>query len=352
MLMSMSVEKRSFGTLPDEQPVDLYTLKDGVVEASVTAFGARLTSLKAPDRDGKMAEVVLGHDSVTDFVADRKTYMGAIVGRFGNRLAQGRFELDGVSYQVPLNDGPNALHGGPDGFDRKLWGSEEGDGGVEFTLLSLDDDEGFPGTLNLTVRYTLAGGALKIEYTASTDKTTVVNLTNHAYFNLAGESSGTILDHELEIPAEHFTPVGETLIPTGELKPVAGTPFDFSQATRIGERIGQDDVQLKRARGYDHNWAFGEKGEMKRTAKLKDPASGRALTVETTEPGMQFYSGNFLDGSVPTRDGKGKVALRSGLCLETQGYPDAPNQPEFPQVTLRPGETMKSTTVFTFSVEK
>ncbi len=347
----MTVAKKQFGQMADGSSVELHTLRDGVVEASVCGYGARLTSVKAPGRDGSVAEVVLGHDSLAGFLADRKTFGGAIVGRFGNRIAEGRFSLEGKTYQVPLNDGPNALHGGPVGFDQKVWAAHEVDGGVEFMLVSPDGDMGFPGTLTVTARYTLAGSALKLEYTATTDKTTVVNVTNHAYFNLAGEGSATILDHVLEIPAERFTPVGETLIPTGELKPVEGTPFDFRKATRIGERIGADDVQLKRARGYDHNWAFGAKGAMKRTARLMDPASGRVLTVETTEPGMQFYSGNFLDGSVPTRDGEGFVAYRSGLCLETQGYPDAPNQPEFPQVTLQPGETMRSTTVFTFSVE-
>jgi len=352
MLVGMSVTKRKFGVLPDETPVELYTLRDGVIEVGLTAFGARLTSVRVPDREGNLSEVVLGHDSIVDFVADRKTFMGAVVGRFGNRLAKGQFELDGVNYQVPLNDGPNALHGGSEGFDRKLWSAEEKDGGVEFTLLSLDEDEGFPGNLRLRVLYTLEGGALKLEYTATTDKTTVVNVTNHAYFNLAGELSRTILDHEIMIPATHFTPVGETLIPTGELQAVAGTPFDFTRATRIGTRIDMDDVQLKRARGYDHNWAFGNKGEMKLAARLKDPTSGRVMTVETTEPGMQFYSGNFLDGTVPTRDGSSKVQFRSGLCLETQGYPDAPNQPAFPQVTLQPNEEMRSTTVIRFSVEE
>ena len=352
----MTVEKKQFGQMADGSSaentgVELYTLRDGAVEASVCAYGARLTSVKAPGRDGSLAEVVLGHDSVEGFVNDRKTFAGAVVGRFGNRIAEGRFSLDGETYQVPLNDGPNALHGGPVGFDQKVWAAKEVDGGVEFTLVSPDGDMGFPGTLTVSVRYTLKGGALTLAYTASTDKTTVVNVTNHAYFNLGGEESTTILDHVLEIPAERFTPVGETLIPTGELKPVEGTPFDFRRATRIGERIDAEDVQLERARGYDHNWAFGRKGELKKTARLVEPASGRMLTVETTEPGMQFYSGNFLDGTVPTRDGNGVVAYRSGLCLETQGYPDAPNQPEFPQVTLRPGETMRSTTVFTFSVE-
>jgi aldose 1-epimerase len=350
-LGTTKIVKRPFGTMPDGSTVDLYTLSDGVVEASVTAYGARLTLVKAPDRDGNLGEVVLGHDSLEGFLADRKTFMGAVVGRFGNRIANGRFALDGETFQVPLNDGENALHGGPVGFDRKLWLAEESDAAVSFTLVSSDGEMGFPGTLTLSVRYSLAGGALRLDYTATTDKATVVNVTNHAYFNLAGEASTTILEHELTIPAERFTPVNANLIPTGELKPVEGTAFDFRQATLIGERIDADDVQLQRAKGYDHNWVFGSKGAMKLAARLKDAGSGRVLTVETTEPGMQFYAGNFLDGSVPTRDGAGAVGFRSGLCLETQGYPDAPNHPQFPPTTLRLGETMRSTTVFTFLIE-
>jgi aldose 1-epimerase len=271
------------------------------------------------------------------------------VGRFGNRLAHGRFSIDGEEFQVPLNDGPNALHGGPEGFDRKVWLAEETADAVSFTLVSPDGEMGFPGTLTVSVKYSLSGGALRLDYTATTDKATVVNVTNHAYFNLAG--GGTVLGHKLLIPAERFTPVSESLIPTGELAPVGGTPFDFTQPTVIGERIEAEDLQLERARGYDHNWAFGEKGTLKLAARVAEKASGRVLTVETTEPGMQLYTGNFLDGSVPTRDGSGSVTLRSGLCLETQGYPDAPNQAGFPSVTLRVGETLQSTTVFTFSTE-
>jgi aldose 1-epimerase len=250
---------------------------------------------------------------------------------------------------VPLNDGENALHGGTEGFDRKVWLAEQTSDAVSFTLVSPDGDMGFPGTLTVSVTYRLRGGALRLEYTATTDKATVVNVTNHAYFNLAG--SDTILEHELMIPAERFTPVNANLIPTGELQPVVGTPFDFTRATVIGERIGADDVQLERARGYDHNWVFGEKGTLKLTARLTEKTSGRVMTVETTEPGMQFYAGNFLDGSVPSRDVSGYATFRSGLCLETQGYPDAPNQAEFPSVTLRPDEMLRSTTVFTFSAE-
>ncbi len=350
--MSLSIQKRAFGTMPDGTGIDLYTLNDGVVEVSVCGYGARLTSVKAPGRDGSKAEVVQGHDDLAGYVADRKTFSGAVVGRFGNRIANGQFSLEGETYQVPLNDGPNALHGGPVGFDQKVWLAEQAEDAVTFTLVSPDGDMGFPGTLTVSVRYSLKGGRLRLDYSATTDKTTVCNVTNHAYFNLAGEDSKSILQHELTIPAERFTPVNETLIPTGELKPVAGTPFDFTTATKIGERINAEDVQLERARGYDHNWAFGRKGELKQTAKLKDAASGRALTVETTEPGMQFYSGNFLDGTVETRDGKAMVGYRSGLCLETQGYPDAPNQPEFPSVELKAENVLKSTTIFMFSVEE
>jgi aldose 1-epimerase len=338
--------------MPDGTAVNLYTLSDGVVEASVTPYGARLTSVKAPDRDGNLGEVVLGHETLEPYLSDRKNYLGAIVGRFANRIAAGRFTLDGDTCQVPLNDGPNCLHGGPVGFDQKVWQAEEAKGGVTFTLVSPDGDMGFPGTLTLAVRYSLAAaGKLLIEYTATTDGATVVNVTNHAYFNLAGEASTSILDHELTLHAERFTPINETLIPTGELAPVSGTVFDFQTSSRIGERIDQDDVQLRRARGYDHNWVLGEKGTLKPAARLKDPLSGRVLTVETTEPGIQFYSGNFLDGTAPARHGEGSIEHRSGLCLETQGYPDAPNQPGFPSVVLLPGETLRSQTSFHFSVE-
>ena len=350
--MSLSIQKRAFGTMPNGTVIDLYTLNDGVVEVSVCGYGARLTSVRAPSRDGSVAEVVQGHDDLAGYLADRKTFSGAVVGRFGNRIAHGRFSLDGETYQIPLNDGPNALHGGPVGFDQKVWLAEAAEDAVTFTLVSPDGEMGFPGTLTVSVRYSLSGGRLRLDYSATTDKTTVCNVTNHAYFNLAGEDSSTILEHELTIPAKQFTPVNETLIPTGDLKDVAATPFDFTRATRIGERINAEDEQLERARGYDHNWAFGRKGELKQTARLKDPASGRVMTVETTEPGTQFYSGNFLDGTVETRNGKAMVGYRSGLCLETQGYPDAPNQPEFPTVELKAGTVMRSTTIFTFSVEE
>jgi aldose 1-epimerase len=342
--------------MPDGTAINLYTLCDGVIEVSVIPYGARLTSVKAPDRDGRLGEVVLGHETLEPYLSDRKNYLGAIVGRFANRIAAGRFTLDGETCQVPLNDGPNCLHGGPVGFDQKVWRAEESEGGVSFSLVSPDGEMGFPGTLTLAVRYRMAEpGRLLIEYTATTDGATVVNVTNHAYFNLAREASTSILDHELTLHAERFTPINETLIPTGELAPVSGTLFDFRTFRRIGERIDEEDAQLRRARGYDHNWVLdsvpGERGTLKLAARLKDPASGRVMAVETTEPGIQFYSGNFLDGTAPARDGKGVIGHRSGLCLETQGFPDAPNQPQFPSVVLRPGETLRSQTSFHFSVE-
>ncbi len=342
-----------FGPLPEEAgSALLFTLTCGAVTARFTDYGARLLSLEAPDRDGKVAHVVLGFDSAAAYAED-KSYQGAVVGRYGNRIARGKFTLGGQVVEIPQNNGVNALHGGPVGFSRKLWQGKEIGGGLEFTLVSPAGDMGFPGTLTATIRYTLveagAGVALNLDYTATTDAETVVNLTNHAYFNLSGVEGSTILDHEIAIFAEHFTPTDANLIPTGELAPVAGTPFDFREATGIGLRIGEPHEQLVRAGGYDHNWVFGENGVMKTAAKVYEPTTGRTLTVETSEPGMQFYSGNFLVGAMPNRDG-GVYGFRSGFCLETQHYPDSPNQPDFPSTTLRPGETLRSTTIFTFGV--
>ena len=271
-----------------------------------------------------------------------------MVGRFGNRIAFGKFSLDGAAYEIPLNDGSHTLHGGPSGFDQKLWTATLLPNAIEFTVTSPAGDQGYPGTLTVTARYSLLGNTLRVHYTATTDAPTVVNVTNHAYFNLTGDSSGLILDHEIQLPAAAYTPTDAGLIPTGELAPVEGTPFDFRASTRIGNRIDDDHEQLKRAGGYDHNWVMGDPGTMKLAARLVSPASGRIMTVETTEPGIQFYSGNFIDGSMTNRNG-GKYARRSGLCLETQHYPDSPNHPAFPSTTLRPGETMNSTTVFTFT---
>ncbi len=346
-----------FGLLHDGTKASLFTITCGPVTASFTDYGARLVSLVAPDRDGNLAHVVLGYDHVSQYVEDR-AFMGAVVGRYGNRIARGRFTLSGREFQVPANNGVNALHGGPLGFDRKLWQAQPLPGGVEMTLISPDGDQGFPGTLTVSIRYLLSetpeGIALTLDYTATTDAETVVNVTNHAYFNLAGPQSGqpseSILDHILTLPAEHFTPTDAALIPTGEIAPVAGTPFDFRAPTPIGARIDVPNEQLQGAGGYDHNWVFGQNGALKPTARLLDPASGRTLTVQTTEPGMQFYSGNFLTGLMPSRSG-GSHARRSGLCLETQHYPDSPNHPHFPSTVLEPGQTLRSTTIFSFGVE-
>ena len=345
------VVEELFGSLADGMDVGLYTLTNGAVKAKLTNFGARLVSLEAPDRDGVMADVVLGLGTLEEYVEDRSSYLGAIVGRFGNRIAEGSFSLNGQSYQVPRNDHGNALHGGKEGFDRKVWAGRVVEAGVEFTLVSRDGDQGFPGTLKLVATYTLVGEELRIEYVATTHEDTVVNVTNHAYFNLAGESSGTILGQEMMIRAASYTPTDAKLIPTGELSPVDGTPFDFRASTVIGERIEAEDEQLKRAGGYDHNWVLsGAAGELKIAAQLRDRASGRVLTVETTEPGVQFYSGNFLNGALRSRAG-GRYARRTGLCLETQHFPDSPNQRHFPTTVLKAGETMRSTTVFRFGVE-
>lgn len=341
-----------FGKMPDGTSVPIYTLTSGQIEVRVTAYGAHLVSVKAPDRSGKMQDVVLGYDSLAGYLADNKTFLGSIVGRYGNRIAGGTFTLDGKTYHIPLNEPTNALHGGPKGFNQYVWKSEEVPGGVEFTLVSPDGDMGFPGTLTSHVRYTLKGDTLRIDYSATTDKPTVVNLTNHAYFNLHGDDQGNILDHKLEIDADRYTPVNKNLIPTGELAPVAGTPMDFRKPEVIGARINDDFPQLKIAGGYDHNWVLnGKMGTLHLAAIVTDPVSGRKLTVETTQPGVQFYSGNFLDGSFTGRHGI-KYTKHSGMCLETQHFPDSPNHPDFPTTTLNPGETMHSTTTFTFGVEK
>ncbi len=351
MLAGMSglVSTQFFGTLPNGTPVTLYTVRNSELVASFIDYGARLVSLWVPDRAGKISNVVLGYETLDAYLRD-KGYLGAVVGRVGNRLAKGRFSLDGLDYQVPLNDGPNALHGGVEGFDKKVWSARPDGDGVTFGLVSPAGDQGFPGRLSLEARYRLTDDALHIDYLARTDAPTVVNVTNHAYFNLAGESSGTILDHVVRIPAGAYTPVDATLIPTGKLASVEGTPFDFRTATRIGARIDAPDEQLQRAGGYDHNWAMGDVGTLKAIAEVTDPASGRVLTVNTTQPGVQFYTGNFLDGTMPNQTG-GVYMRRSGLCLETQHYPDSPNQPNFPSIELRPGEELRITTVLRFSTE-
>ncbi len=293
------VKMSIWGHTADGTAVPIYTLTSAQIEVRVTAYGAHLVSIRTPDRTGKMADVALGYDTLDTYLIRPNPYIGAIVGRYGNRIALGKFTLDGKTYQIPVNNGANALHGGPVGFDQYVWQAKEVPDGVEFTHVSPDGDMGFPGTLTATVRYTLKGNTLHIDYSATTDKDTVVNLTNHSYFNLHGDDQGNILDLKIEIDADRYTPVDAGLIPTGELAPVAGTPFDFRKPEVIGARIDADNEQLKLAGGYDHNWVLnGKLGTLHLAAIVTDPVSGRKLTVETTEPGVQFYSGNFLDGSV------------------------------------------------------
>jgi aldose 1-epimerase len=348
-----SVTKAPFGKLPDGGTAEVYTIAGPDLTVKITNYGARVVAIDCKDRTGKMADVVLGYNSVEGYLNEKKeTYFGSIVGRYGNRIAHGKFSLDGKQYQVPTNDNGNALHGGTHGFSDKVWTAKELPNGLEMTLVSPDGDMGFPGTLTAHVRYTVEGDALHINYTATTDKDTVVNLTNHSYFNLGGVGSGTILDETLMINADKYTPTDAGLIPAGGEQPVAGTPFDFTHPTVIGKRIDEDNAQLKMAGGYDHNWVLrGKNGEMKLAARVVDPKTGRVLTVTTTQPGVQFYTGNFLDGSNKSPSGA-PYGKNTGLCLETQHFPDSPNQPAFPSTELKPGQTMHTETVFTFTTEK
>jgi aldose 1-epimerase len=344
------VSKQPAGTV-DGQSIDVYTLEDGKITVRILNYGGIVMSLEAPDRNGKPENIVLGFDSLEGYVkSGNKPYMGAIIGRYANRIAGGTFQLNGRTYNIPKNDGDNALHGGLNGFNTKVWTAKEINDGVELRYVSKDGEEGFPGTLTTTVRYTLIGNELRIEYTAKTDADTVLNLTNHSYFNLKGQGNGDILGHEMKIYAHRYTPVNAHLIPTGELAPVAATPFDFLKSTVIGSRIDSDNEQLKLARGYDQNWVLdggGKKVEL--AAEAYEPTTGRVLEVLTDQPGIQFYTGNFLDGSVTGTGGK-VYNHRYAFCLETQHFPDSPNHPQFPTTKLRPGETFHSTTTYKFSV--
>ena len=346
-----SVTKADWGKTADGKAVEIFTISDHDLTVRITTFGARVVSIEAPDRNGKMADVVLGYDNLGQYEKDTGTYFGAIVGRYGNRIAKGAFSIDGKTFHIPLNNHGNALHGGPAGFSTRVWTGAEIPDGVEMTLVSPDGDMGFPGTLTVHVRYTVVEHSLRISYSATTTKATVTNLTNHSYFNLAGDGKGSILGEVLTIPADRYTPVDATQIPTGELAPVAGTPFDFRKPTAIGARINDANEQLKIGGGYDHNWVLNDDSEsLHVAAKVYDPSSGRTLTVSTTQPGVQFYSGNFLDG---TQHGKYGVTYEknAALCLETQHFPDSPNHPKFASTLLKPGETLHSETVFTFGVK-
>lgn len=347
-----TVKEASWGKTAQGQPVSTYTLTDSDLTVKITTFGARIVSLDAPDRNGVKADVVLGYKDVASYEKDKSTYFGAIVGRYGNRIAKGTFTLNGQTYHIPVNNNGQALHGGPVGFDRKVWTGRAIPNGVEMTLVSPDGDMGFPGQLTAHVQYTLTGKSLRIRYSATTTKPTVVNLTNHSYFNLSGEAGGTILDEQLMIPADRYTPIDPVLIPTGALPPVSGTPYDFRKPTAIGARINDNNLQLKLAGGYDQNFVLnGTAGTLHLAAKVVDPKSGRTLTIMTTEPGVQFYSGNFLDGTLTGISGV-KYVKHAGFALETQHFPDSPNEPKFPSTVLSPGQTLHSETVFTFGVEK
>jgi len=356
--LGLTVTKTTTKSTYQGKPIEMVTLKNkNGIELTAISYGGIITSLKVPDRAGKFADVVLGFDKLENYWADPPPpFFGAIIGRYGNRIAKGKFTLGGKTYTLATNNPPNHLHGGNKGFDKQLWTittKESGEGSSAiFTRTSPDGEEGYPGTLQVRVTYTLTDkNELILDYHATTDKPTPVNLTQHTYWNLAGEGSGDILGHQLTINADRFTPVDTTLIPTGELASVSGTPFDFRQPTAIGARIDQNNDQLKKGPGYDHNWVLNRKGSGPEfAARLRDPQSGRTLEIATTEPGLQFYSGNFLDGALTGKSGK-PYARRTGLCLETQHFPDSPNQPNFPSTILQPGKSYDSRTVVTFSAK-
>ena len=350
-----TMKKQPFGKTSDGREVDLYTLtnKKGM-EVAITNFGGIVVALKAAGRNGKFDDVVLGYDSLDGYLTN-KAFFGAIIGRYGNRIAHGKFTLNRATYTLPKNDGDNTLHGGPEAFNKRLWTAKDVSSAkgqaLELTYLSKDGEEGFPGNLSAKVVYTLTDqNELTISYSATTDKETVVNLTNHSYFNLAGQGNGDILDHQLMIRGDRITAVDDTLIPTGELRLVKDTPFDFTHAAAIGARINEDDPQIKIGKGYENNWVLDAHGSHSPVlaAEAYEPNSGRVLQVLTVEPGVQFYSGNFLDGTI-TGKGNKVYKRRYGFCLETQHFPDSPNHPKFPSTTLRPGQTYSTTTVFKFS---
>jgi aldose 1-epimerase len=354
------VTKQSFGKMPDGTPVDIYTLKDAAIEVRIITYGGIIQSLKVPDKSGNVADVVLGFDTLDEYVTGNKGYFGALIGRYANRIAGGKFQLDGKIFNTPLNDGPdpahpvNTLHGGPKGFDKVVWTGKEIPHGVELTYVSVSGDEGFPGKLTAVVRYTLVGKSLKVDYSATTDKDTVVNLTNHSYFNLAGAGNGDILKNELKINASHYTPMDANSIPLGEIAAVAGTPFDFLKLTTVGSRIDDNNNQLMKGHGYDHNFVLDSSARLSAkspgavAAEVYEPSSGRVLEVITDQPGVQLYTGNFLDGSITGKGGK-VYNRRTGLCLETQHFPDSPNHPKFPTTELKPGGKYHTVTIYRFS---
>lgn len=348
--MSRTITKQAWGNLPSGESIDLYTLRNEKgVEVTITNFGGKIVTLKVPDRAGKLEDVVLGYDSLEPYTKPNP-FFGTLVGRYANRIANGRFSLDGKTYTLVKNNGPNSLHGGARGFDKVVWTPAIIGETLQLKYVSKDGEEGYPGTLSATVMYSLSSDSgLQIYYEATTDKDTVVNLTNHSYFNLAGHANGHILDHQLTINADKFTPVNDTLIPTGELKSVQGTPFDFRTPTAIGARINSTDQQIQYGQGYDHNFVLNLAASgPSLVARVFDPHSGRTMEVHTTQPGLQFYTGNHLEGEIKGKEGA-IYRFRSGYCFETQHFPDSPNQPSFPTTILKPGETYRQTTIFWFS---
>jgi aldose 1-epimerase len=352
-----TIEKDLFGVLDDGTPVDVYTLTNGKLRVRILTYGGILQSIEMPDRHGKVANVALGFDNLEDYV-ERSPYFGSITGRYANRIANGQFTLDGTTYQLPINNDPNSLHGGDVGFDKVVWETvpfkTKHTVGLRMTYVSPDGDQGYPGTLTAEVVYIVTPVSIRMKYRATTDAPTIVNLTNHAYWNLGGEGTGTIDDHTLMLNADSYTPVDPTLIPTGEIAPVAGTPMDFRHPTAIGARNRDGTFeQLVIGRGYDHNWVLDRNDdtytELEFAAKAKDAKSGRVLRILTTEPGIQFYAGNFLDGTLIGTSGQ-MYRQGDGFALETQHYPDSPNQDTFPSTVLRPGEVYETTTIYRLTV--
>ena len=351
-----AIKRSTFGKMKEGKDIDLYTLTNsGGMQVTITNYGGRVVSILVPDRHGKTADVALGFDNLEGYLGNNP-FFGALAGRYANRIGKARFVLDGHEYKLAQNNGPNSLHGGVQGFDKKAWTARElskSPPTLQLTYLSKDGEEGYPGNLSVTVVYTLTGkNELRLDYTARTDKDTVLNLTNHSYFNLGGQGNGDILGHEMVINSDRFTPIDDTLIPTGELRSVEGTPFDFRKPTAIGSRINQDDEQLKFGKGYDHNFVLKRTSSaLNLAARVTDPVSGRVMEVLTTQPGVQFYTGNFLDGSVHGKGGNA-YGRRSGFCLETPHFPDSPNKPAFPSTELKPGQTYRETTVYKFATAK
>src|SRR5579884_1306831 len=351
MKAGAAVTGTPFGTSPDGRQVRIFTLKNAKgMEAQIMTWGGAIVSLRAPDAHGHFDDVVLGYDNLDGYLHNT-AYFGALIGRYGNRIGGAQFKLDGQVYKLYANDGNNSLHGGKMGFDKRVWDVLQAtDHSLQLRYVSRDGEEGYPGTLTTTVTYTVTpDNELRIDYTATTDKDTVLNLTNHTYWNLAGAGSGTILDESIEINADNFTPVDSGLIPTGEIRSVAGTPLDFRKATRIGARIDSDYEQMKLGKGYDHNFVLNRTGDgLSFAARVHDPKSGRVMEVRTTQPGLQFYTSNMLKGPMKGRDGK-TYNYRGALCLETHHFPDSPNKPNFPSTELKPGQTYHETTVYRFS---